>query len=213
MKKYFTLSKQRGGQVQRLEVMKSLSWSREERRLVRLKRVMSKMFSTGPGSKHFWLWGPHVPCWNTQLCYYSTKAAIDVHKWMTVAVFQWNFAWKTWWWGGFGPWAVVCPAPDYSFKGKSYMLKNWKTVQWPDHVGPKSIVRSCNFNAMLNHWEYPLSKEVTWYNLVLKILFWMLCGKEIIKVISVRIGKLFAVVWARDYDAWPTWGQQRDSVN
>lgn len=54
---------------------------------------------------------------------------------------------------------------------------------------------------------------MTWYNLVLKILFWLVCGEEIIKVISVRMGKLFAVVWARDHDAWPTWGQQRDGVS
>ena len=53
----------------------------------------------------------------------------------------------------------------------------------------------------------------TWYNTLLKILFWIFCWEEIIKVKSVGAGKLFAKVWVRDHDAWPTWRQQRDSVN
>lgn len=144
MKKYFTLSKQRGRQMQRLEVMKSLSWSMEERRFVRLKRVMSKMFSTDPGSKYFWLWWPHVLCWDIQLCYCSTKAATDIHKWMTVAVFQWNF-------DGVdlvhGLLFVLLQTIELK---ERVTCCNWKTVQWPYHVGPKS--RSCNFNSMLIHW-------------------------------------------------------------
>lgn len=75
-------------------------------------------------------------------------------------------------------------------------------LQDPDH-GAEGIVRSWNFirSAMQSHGKLPLSKGVTWSNLVFKILFF-------IKAISVEVGRCFAVVWARDGGDWPPGGSK-----
>lgn len=122
VKNHFTLSKQRGGKIQRLE----LFILTEDRRRVRLKGVVSKIFSTESDSKYLGLWGQYVLHWNTQLHYYNMKAAIDVYKWMSVAVFQWNYISKNRWYDRFGPWAIVCPAPDHRAKQKVLHLETGK---------------------------------------------------------------------------------------
>lgn len=191
--------------------MKSLSWTRGERRLVKLWRRGQQTFTLQSLTVNILgFLGRAFSVKTTQLCYCSTKVATDVHKWMSVAVFQENVSCKSRWWGGSDPRPIVCPALDYRAKEKELHVEIGNCAA-TRHLGPEGIVRSWNFllSAMLSPWEYPLSKGVTWANLLFKILFWMLCGKGIIKAISAEVERLLAVVLGKR--TWPLAyrGQQR----
>ena len=59
-----------------------------------LGQGLVNFFCKDPDSKSLRLWGHKGSITTSQCCPYSAKAAITIHKWLPIAVFQYNFIYK-----------------------------------------------------------------------------------------------------------------------